>query len=81
MGNDNRVITLIDQFDKALVFAGITHQHNRPRFHTAWVSPFGSLAFMLPEASRIKRMERSAVLQDWAIAAAGRRQPNSTMLL
>jgi len=25
MGNDNRVITLIDQFDKALVFAGITH--------------------------------------------------------
>ena len=35
------------------------------------VSPFGSLAFMLPDASRINRTERSAVLQDWASAAAG----------
>ncbi len=25
MGNDNRVITLIDQFDKVLDLAGITH--------------------------------------------------------
>ena len=33
------------------------------------VSPFGSLAFMLPDASRINRTERSAVLQDWASAA------------
>jgi hypothetical protein len=36
------------------------------------VSPFGSLAFMLPDASRISRTERSAVLQVWARAAAGR---------
>jgi hypothetical protein len=35
------------------------------------VSPLGSLAFMLPDASRINRTERSAVLQDWAQAAAG----------
>ena len=35
------------------------------------VSPFGSLAFMLPEASRISSTDRSAVLQDWASAAAG----------
>ena len=35
------------------------------------VSPFGSLAFMLPEASRISSTERSAVLQDCASAAAG----------
>jgi hypothetical protein len=25
MGNDNRVITLIDQFDKVLDLSGITH--------------------------------------------------------
>ena len=37
------------------------------------VSPFGSLAFMLPEASRISSTERSAVLQDCASAVAGRR--------
>ncbi len=35
------------------------------------VSPFGSLAFMLPEASRINRIERSAVLQVWASVADG----------
>ena len=35
------------------------------------VSPFGSLAFMLPEASRISSTDRPAVLQDWASAAAG----------
>ena len=35
------------------------------------VSPFGSLAFMLPDASRINSTERSAVLQVWASAAAG----------
>ena len=35
------------------------------------VSPFGSLAFMLPDASRISSTERSAVLQDWASAVAG----------
>jgi hypothetical protein len=34
------------------------------------VSPFGSLAFMLPEASRISSIVRSAVLQDCAAAGA-----------
>jgi hypothetical protein len=32
MGNDNRVITLIDQFDKVLDLAGITH--NSPATNT-----------------------------------------------
>jgi len=35
------------------------------------LSPFGSLAFMLPEASRISSTERSAVLQVCAQAAVG----------
>jgi hypothetical protein len=35
------------------------------------VSPFGSLAFMLPEASRMSAMVRPAVLQDWAAAGSG----------
>jgi hypothetical protein len=37
------------------------------------VSPFGSLAFMLPEASRINSTERSALLQDWAQAVDANR--------
>ena len=41
------------------------------------VSPFGSLAFMLPEASRINSTERSAVLQDCASAAAGSKPATS----
>ena len=32
MGNDNRVITLIDQFDKVLDLAGITHNNHGDKY-------------------------------------------------